>query len=155
MRICELGKSDPVFRIHPAQHDAVAAVCACRTAALGAQRYDCDDCGKTRFAYHSCNHRACPKCGGADQHEWAAAQETKLIPGVPCFMMTLIQSPPPAPSPFRCAPGLLLRRSLSRGCRRRSAHRRTAHLDAAKTPRDGGVLDGAKRSPKGEGAGSD
>jgi|GEM_PF-2158913 len=33
----------------------------------------------------------------------------------------LIQSPPPAPSPFRCAPGLLLRRSLSRGYRRRSA----------------------------------
>lgn len=75
-------------RIHPAQHDAVAAVCACRTAALGAQRYHCDDCAQTRFTYHSCNHRACPKCGGADQHEWAAAQEAKLIPGVPCFMLT-------------------------------------------------------------------
>ncbi len=36
----------------------------------------------------------------------------------------LIQSPPPAPSPFRFAPGLLLRRSLSRGCRRRSVVRR-------------------------------
>lgn len=75
-------------RIHPAQHDAVAAVCACRTAALGGQRYDCADCRRMRFAYHSCNHRACPKCGAHEQHDWAAAQEAKLIPGVPCFMLT-------------------------------------------------------------------
>ena len=34
----------------------------------------------------------------------------------------LIRSPPPAHSPFRFASGLLLRRSLSRGYRRRSAH---------------------------------
>jgi len=37
------------------------------------------------------------------------------------FPPLLIQLPPPAPSPFRCAPGLLLRRSLSHGYRRRSA----------------------------------
>lgn len=167
---------DRHHRIPPAHHDAVAAVCACRTAALGGQRHDCKECSQTRFAYHSCNHRACPQCGGADAHAWAAAQEAKLLAGVPCFMLTftlpgqmrdfarqhqrwfydamfaamsgtlkdfaqdkkhlggmagLIQSPPPAPSPFRFAPGLLLRRSLSRGCRRRSAHRRAAHLDAA------------------------
>lgn len=39
---------------------------------------------------------------------------------------TLIRSPPPAPSPFRDAPGLLLRRSLTRGYRHRSAHRARA-----------------------------
>jgi hypothetical protein len=74
--------------ILPAHHDAVAAVCACRTAALGGQRHDCDDCAKTYFAYHSCNHRACPQCGGQHQHKWAAAQQAKLLPGVPCFMLT-------------------------------------------------------------------
>jgi hypothetical protein len=41
----------------------------------------------------------------------------------------LIRSPPPAPSPFRCAPGPLLRIGPSRGCHRRSAH----HTRAAGT----------------------
>ncbi len=79
---------DRHHRIPPAHHDAVAAVCACRTAALGGQRHDCKECAQTRFAYHSCNHRACPQCGGADAHAWAAAQEAKLLAGVPCFMLT-------------------------------------------------------------------
>jgi|GEM_PF-5142438 len=35
----------------------------------------------------------------------------------------LIRSPPPAPSPFRCAPGPLLWIGPSHGCHRRSAHR--------------------------------
>lgn len=71
-----------------AAHDrAAAAVLACRTAALGAQVYRCGDCDKTHIAFHSCNHRACPKCGGQQQQEWAQAQEAKLLP-VPYFMIT-------------------------------------------------------------------
>lgn len=60
---------------------------ACRTLVLGAQVYRCGDCAQVRFAYHSCNHRACPKCGGQAQAEWTAAQEAKLLP-VSYFMLT-------------------------------------------------------------------
>lgn len=66
---------------------AADAVISCRTPALGAQVYRCGDCAQVRFAYHSCNHRACLKCGGQAQAEWTAAQEAKLLP-VSYFMLT-------------------------------------------------------------------
>ncbi len=66
---------------------AADAVISCRTPALGAQVYRCGDCAKIHFAYHSCNHRACLKCGGQAQAEWTAAQEAKLLP-VSYFMLT-------------------------------------------------------------------
>ena len=62
-----------------AHHRAAEAVLACRTAELGGQVHQCGDCRRQKYVYHSCNHRACPKCGGREQHEWAAAQEAKLI----------------------------------------------------------------------------
>jgi len=70
-----------------AHYRAVEAVMSCRTPALGAQVYRCGDCAKVHFAYHSCNHRACLKCGGQAQAEWTAAQEVKLLP-VSYFMLT-------------------------------------------------------------------
>ena len=79
-----------------AHYRAADAVMSCRTPALGAQVYRCGDCAKVHFAYHSCNHRACLKCGGQAQAEWTAAQEAKLLP-----VSYLIRSPPPAPSPLR------------------------------------------------------
>lgn len=62
-----------------AHHRAAEAVLACRTAALGGQVHHCGDCRWQTYVYHSCNHRACPKCGGREQKEWAAAQEAKLL----------------------------------------------------------------------------
>jgi hypothetical protein len=70
-----------------AHYRAAAAVLACRTSVLGAQVYRCGDCAKVHFAYHSCNHRACPQCGGHEQAQWTAAQEAKLLP-VRYFMLT-------------------------------------------------------------------
>lgn len=70
-----------------AHYRAARAVLSCRTALLGGQVHHCGGCRKERFVYHSCNHRACPKCGGREQQEWAAAQEARLLP-VPYFMLT-------------------------------------------------------------------
>ena len=70
-----------------AHYRAAQAVLSCRTAQLGGQVHHCASCAQQRFVYHSCNHRACPKCGGREQKEWAAAQEAKLLP-VPYFMLT-------------------------------------------------------------------
>lgn len=71
-----------------AHHRAARAVQLCRTAALGGKKYECKDCDQHHYAYHSCNHRNCTQCGGADQQAWAAAQEQKLLP-VRYFFLTV------------------------------------------------------------------
>ena len=72
--------------IPPEQRAAVRAIRRCRTPALGGQRYRCA-CGREHDAYHSCNHRACPRCGQDDAGAWLAQQRTRLLP-VPYFLVT-------------------------------------------------------------------
>jgi hypothetical protein len=66
----------------------VAAILRCRTAALGGQLYGCGPCGQFHYAYHSCGHRACPRCGYDDATAWIEQQKTRLLPGVPYFLVT-------------------------------------------------------------------
>jgi hypothetical protein len=73
--------------IPPEQRAAVRAIRRCRTAALGGQLYRCA-CGREHYAYHSCNHRACPRCGRDDAAAWLAQQRARLLP-VPYFLVTL------------------------------------------------------------------
>jgi Putative transposase/Transposase zinc-binding domain len=73
--------------IPPEQHAAVRAIVRCRTPALGGQRYRCG-CGREHYAYHSCNHRACPRCGRDDAAVWLEQQRARLLP-VPYFLVTL------------------------------------------------------------------
>lgn len=71
----------------PAQRRALLAITRCRTPALGGQVYRCTACDATDFAYHSCHHRACPRCGGAGTAEWTQKQIQRLLP-VPYFLVT-------------------------------------------------------------------
>ena len=72
----------------PAAHwRAVEAVLSCRTPRLGGHVYTCMDCKSEHFAYHSCNHRACPRCGAREQQLWSARQQARRLP-VPYFMLT-------------------------------------------------------------------
>ena len=80
--VAKFGKLIP-----DAQHAAVRAIRRCRTPALGGSRHRCA-CGAEHFAYHSCNHRACPRCGRDDAAAWLAQQRTRLLP-VPYFLVTL------------------------------------------------------------------
>jgi hypothetical protein len=73
-------------RLLPSHRRAVSAILSCRTPALGGQLYRCD-CGREHYAYHSCNHRACPQCGHADATEWLNRQRRKLLP-VPYYLVT-------------------------------------------------------------------
>ena len=73
-------------RLLPSHRRAVQAMLSCRTRALGGQLYQCD-CGRQHYAYHSCNHRACPQCGHADATAWLERQRRKLLP-VPYFLVT-------------------------------------------------------------------
>jgi hypothetical protein len=81
-------------------HAAVRAILRCRTPALGGSRYRCG-CGQEHFAYHSCNHRACPRCGRDDAAVWLEAQRTRLLP-VPYFLVTFTV-PEPLREPIRAA----------------------------------------------------
>ncbi len=73
--------------ILPSHRRAVQSIRACRTPALGGQRWQCED-GHVRLAFHSCNHRSCPKCGHAEAEHWIAKQEQRLLPGIPYYLLT-------------------------------------------------------------------
>ena len=100
------------------QHAAVRAIRRCRTPALGGQRWRCG-CGREHFAHHSCNHRACPRCGRDDAAAWLARQRARLLP-VPYFLVTLTV-PEELREPIRAAArlwdGALLKESAGGRCK--------------------------------------
>jgi len=78
----------------------MAAITACRTAALGGHVERCADCGMLRVAYCSCRNRHCPKCQGLARAEWLDARETELLP-VPHFHIVLTVPPTAAAIAFQ------------------------------------------------------
>jgi hypothetical protein len=59
----------------------------CRTGSLGGRVFSCPTCGETRYSYHSCRNRHCPKCQHERTQEWLDLQRDLLLP-VPYFMLT-------------------------------------------------------------------
>jgi hypothetical protein len=82
--IPELLKTAPA--LSPQQHRALWAITHCRTPALGGEVFACK-CGHLHFAYHSCNHKACPQCGAQTAHRWVQRELAKLI-NAPYFLVT-------------------------------------------------------------------
>jgi Putative transposase/Transposase zinc-binding domain len=70
------------------QRRVMAAIEACRSAALGGHVEQCDSCGRLRIAYNSCRNRHCPKCQGLARAEWLADRQAELLP-VPYFHVVL------------------------------------------------------------------
>lgn len=71
----------------PQQSRALWAITHCRTAALGGRGFVCPSCDQVHFAYHSCNHKACPQCGKLAAHHWVERELAKLI-NAPYFLVT-------------------------------------------------------------------
>jgi predicted Zn-ribbon and HTH transcriptional regulator len=61
------------------QLKAMAAIEACRTAALGAHADVCDECGFEKISYNSCRNRHCPKCQTLAKEDWIERQKQNLI----------------------------------------------------------------------------
>jgi hypothetical protein len=89
-----------IFRLHgpaflersgnavlPGHAKALRDITRCRTPALGGQTFQCRDCGKTQYSYHSCNNRHCPACQNNDTTAWVEKQRDTLLP-VPYFFAT-------------------------------------------------------------------
>ncbi len=62
-----------------AQRRAMTAIEVCRTAALGGQIEQCDQCGNQRICYRSCRNRHCPKCQSLARAEWIQRRQTELL----------------------------------------------------------------------------
>ena len=74
-------------RILPSHRRALEAILRCRTRALGGHVYWCARCTELDYSYHSCHHRACPRCGHREATHWIARQQARLLP-VPYFLVT-------------------------------------------------------------------
>src|SRR5207302_1607136 len=77
-------RADQLGSMTLGQRRVMAAIEACRTAALGGHVERCEDCGETRIAYNSCRNRHCPKCQGLARAQWIADRQAELLP-VPYF----------------------------------------------------------------------
>jgi hypothetical protein len=67
-------------RLSPHQRKAFRDIGACRTAALGARREQCDHCSQQSLVFHSCRNRACPKCQARSRDRWLARTARELLP---------------------------------------------------------------------------
>jgi len=83
--IPELLKTAPALSAQ--QHRAIWAISHCRTPALGGRAFTCQQCHHLHFAYHSCNHKACPQCGAQAAHRWVQRELAKLV-NAPYFLVT-------------------------------------------------------------------
>ncbi|HEV2668061.1 MAG TPA: transposase zinc-binding domain-containing protein, partial [Blastocatellia bacterium] len=61
------------------QRRALWAITHCRTPALGGRAFVCRNCDRVQFAWHSCNHKACPQCGRAATARWVQRELAKLV----------------------------------------------------------------------------
>jgi hypothetical protein len=73
-------RRDHAGHIGRVERRVMAAVEACRTAALGGHAEHCADCGLVRQAYNSCRNRHCPKCQGLARAQWLAERQAELLP---------------------------------------------------------------------------
>jgi len=93
-------------RLSLTKRRALRAIRTCRTPARGDSAYRCTQCAKTHFAYHSCHHRNCPRCGGARTKQWTARMTGRLLP-VPYFMVT-VTVPQALREAFRVEPEVMI-----------------------------------------------
>ncbi|MBI3739847.1 MAG: transposase [Chloroflexi bacterium] len=64
--------------IPPHIYKAANQIMACRTPKLGTDVYRCPKCDQTKFVYHSCKNRFCPRCGQYETDHWAATILSQL-----------------------------------------------------------------------------
>jgi hypothetical protein len=62
------------------QHEVLAALARCRTAALGGHLAVCAGCGHKTPVYNSCRNRHCPTCQNLDEHRWLEARHARILP---------------------------------------------------------------------------
>ena len=95
----EAFRRDRAVHLGRVERRVMAAIEACRTAALGGQVEQCGECGLSRPAYNSCRNRHCPKCQGLARAEWLEARPAELLP-MPYFHVVFTLPAPAAAIAF-------------------------------------------------------
>ncbi len=62
------------------QQQAVQALMDCQSEALGYESWACPSGDHEEKQYHSCRHRSCPRCHGAETHDWLEKTNARLLP---------------------------------------------------------------------------
>jgi hypothetical protein len=62
------------------QYKAAEAIMHCQREELGYEQWECFHDGHTEQQNHSCRHRSCPRCHGAQSHEWLENIKQRLLP---------------------------------------------------------------------------
>ena len=57
----------------------VTAISNCKTGAIGAHKYVCDECGYEEIAYNSCRNRHCPNCQAGKKLQWIEARKEEVL----------------------------------------------------------------------------
>ena len=55
------------------------AIRNCKTGAIGAHKYVCDECGYEEIAYNSCRNRHCPNCQAGKKLQWIEARKEEVL----------------------------------------------------------------------------
>lgn len=55
------------------------AIKDCKTGAIGAHKYVCDECGYEEIAYNSCRNRHCPNCQAGKKIKWIEARKEEVL----------------------------------------------------------------------------
>ena len=58
---------------------AITAIAECKTGAIGAHKYVCDECGYEEIAYNSCRNRHCPNCQAGKKLQWIEARKEEVL----------------------------------------------------------------------------
>jgi hypothetical protein len=67
-------------RMPPSHRRAFKDILRCRTDAMGGHVFECNNCGRLQYSYHSCRNRSCPKCHKSDTQTWLQARQKELLP---------------------------------------------------------------------------
>ncbi|OYU45512.1 MAG: IS91 family transposase [Burkholderiales bacterium PBB4] len=65
--------------LNTSQAKAWRGIVACRSAALGGTRRECDQCGHHHWQYHSCRNRHCPQCGMRAKDAWLQGRLAEVL----------------------------------------------------------------------------
>ena len=57
----------------------IHAIKDCKTGAIGAHKYVCDECGYEEIAYNSCRNRHCPNCQIGKKLQWIEARKEEVL----------------------------------------------------------------------------
>ena len=57
----------------------INAIKNCKTDAMGAHKYVCDECGYEEIAYNSCRNRHCPNCQTGKKLKWIEARKEEVL----------------------------------------------------------------------------